>query len=259
MPKYQFAQIYKIAETKVDHDQIQQMLNDVGAPDWYQEAHKEIPDAQYLVELAGRMCYKSFNTAINKNLTRIRDNHGSYIQNILKSKHGSVIEHASVTFALLGVSRIFTHELVRHRQGTAFSQESMRFVRLDSIRFYYPNSIPKECNPKIDEHLRNCEVLYQELTNELLSKPDMPFSEKKKITSAIRRIIPDGILTDIVLTANHRAWRHMIEVRTSEHAEEELRYVFKIIALILSHSNPALYQDMQINENNACVFENSKI
>ena len=69
---------------------------------------------------------------------RVRDDQAKYLQNILRSGHGSVLEHVSFTFVLHNVCRVFTHELVRHRPGTAISQESLRFVRLDEMPFWFP-------------------------------------------------------------------------------------------------------------------------
>jgi thymidylate synthase (FAD) len=88
----------------------------------------------------GRLCYKSFGTEMNANITRVREGNEGYIGNILKTQHGSVLEHASATIGFIDVSPVVTHELVRHRAGTAFSQVSMRFVRLQEIGFYMPQA-----------------------------------------------------------------------------------------------------------------------
>lgn len=272
MHKYVQPQVFMIAETRVNDDEMNAMLTAVGVPDWYskhwndrnpQDEPETFSDAESLIEISGRMCYKSFDLELNKNLTRIREGNKEYIANILKSRHGSVLEHASVTFALIGVSRIITHELVRHRAGTAFSQESGRFVQIESMRFYYPDSYGLSDTVKdvVDEHLTRCALMYKELANKLL-KDDLTFHEKKKITSALRRLMPDGACTDIVVTANHRSWRHMIEVRTSDGAEEEIRKVYGLIADKLFEGHKHLYQDMVITYADGLPvyqFENQKV
>ena len=71
------------------------------------------------------------------------------------------------------------------------------------------------------------------------------FGDKKKLQSAMRRLMPIGMSTGIVVTSNHRNWRHMIQMRTDRHAEEEIRKVFALIAADLQDRYPALYQDME--------------
>ncbi len=97
--------------------------------------------AELLVEFCGRACYRSWEPGLNKNVTRIREDQREYLRNLLSSLHGSVLEHANYTFAFRQVSRVFTHELVRHRAGSAFSQESLRYVRLTEIGFRVPEAL----------------------------------------------------------------------------------------------------------------------
>lgn len=242
-------------------DGIREFLDAVGAGEW--QCPIPASDGELLVEIAGRTCYKSFGTDLNKNLTRVRDDHHEYIGNILKTKHGSVLEHASTTVGLVNVSRILTHELVRHRAGCAYSQESMRFVRLEDVGMYIPECIKDDetAVALFKSASVNAEISYEALTEHLITS-DMPFSKKKEITSAIRRIAPSGHSTNIVITANHRAWRHLIELRTAAGAEEEIRVVFHDIACQFATKYPAFYQDMLFDpgEFNVPVsFKNEKI
>ena len=97
--------------------------------------------AELLVEFGGRSCYRSWEPGLNPNVRKIRTDQREYFANILRSGHGSVLEHANYSFALRNVSRVFTHELVRHRAGSAFSQESLRYVRLTDIGFRVPPAL----------------------------------------------------------------------------------------------------------------------
>lgn len=267
MAKFIKPKVFLLGQTEMDPVGVAGMLKAIGVDDdWVyrffdSKEAEEFTGAEALIEIAGRLCYKSFGTELNKNLTRVREGNDLYIGNVLNVKHGSILEHASVTFGLVGVSRIVTHELVRHRAGTAFSQESMRFVHIDNIRFYYPESFTDDPQIRhmVEEHLDKVSLVYQMLSNKLL-KDDMPFSEKKKITSSLRRLLPDGICTDIVVTANHRAWRHMLEMRTSPAAEEEIRLVFNEIGQRLAGRFRNIYQDMHRGEDDLhLVFDNSKV
>ncbi|MBI1261283.1 MAG: FAD-dependent thymidylate synthase [Rhizobiales bacterium] len=242
-------EVFCLAETTLHHADVQGYLTSIGAARWNTNADY---DAEGLVEIAGRRCYKSFGTELNPNLTMVRNDNKGYVDNVLKSKHGSVLEHASVTYAIENVSRIFTHEMVRHRHASP-SQESMRFVRLTELKAYWPDAFDKLPEPHREEVLSiftETFVRAEQTQLALAAKLDMDgdtfsFAEKKKLQSAMRRLIPDGICTGIIISANHRSWREMILKRTSRHAEEEIRKVFEIIALDLQKRVPAVYQDME--------------
>jgi thymidylate synthase (FAD) len=186
-------------------------------------------------------CYKSYGVGLNPNVTRIREDSRDYMSNVLAKGDGSILEHATITFAFLNISRITTHEIVRHRAGTAISQESLRYVRPHEISLWIPSDLQKVSS--------EFEASVQEITrryHELESKFDwnrMTFEEKKRVTSALRRILPDGIATNMVWTANHRTLRWVIEMRTDPSAEVEIRKVFGQVAEICIHDYPLLYAD----------------
>lgn len=233
--------VYLIAETMLVNDGLEQYLKDQFDIEWQSGA---MTDAEKLVEANGRMCYRSWEPGLNKNVVRVRTDHKEYIENILKSRHGSVLEHSCVSFFFANVSRVFTHELVRHRAGTAISQESLRFVRLDDIGFFVPEEF------KNDEHvyelvveaIGRAEAIQKHLA-EYFEIDALQFNEKKKLTSAMRRLAPDGLTTTIGWTANFRALRHVLEMRTALGAEEEIRIVFDQVAEIVTKRYPAVFQD----------------
>ncbi len=213
-----------------------------------------------LIELAGRACYKSYEVGLNPNIKRVRADREGYIGNILKSKHGSVLEHSTVTFAFFNVSRVFTHEVVRHRAGTAFSQESLRFVRMTEIPFWIPPSLDDGPVPSlVEDTVEAIEKNYAILVEHFGIEKMTTFVEKKAITSALRRILPIGLSTCIIMTANHRAWRHIIEQRCSGHSEEEIQTVISHVAAQLNSMFTSLYQDMTFKGDGKWVFEHSKI
>jgi thymidylate synthase (FAD) len=204
---------------------------------------------EMLVEFGGRLCYRSWEPGLNANVTRVRTDRREYFENILRSAHGSVLEHANYSFALRNVSRVFTHELVRHRAGSAFSQESLRYVRLTDIGFRVPDVL----EPVREQALQIVEQLeeFQRSAAEKLGLDEegIPFHVKKEATSALRRLAPIGLSTDIIWTANARTLRHVIEMRTAEGAEEELRAVFDEIAQIARREAPLLFQDFERRED----------
>ncbi|MDA4136400.1 MAG: FAD-dependent thymidylate synthase [Thaumarchaeota archaeon] len=243
-------QVYLIAESRVNLDQLRGMLASIGgdtATDWFartKEASKS--EGELLTEVAGRICYKSFGVGLNPNVTKIRESSRDYIDNTLSKGDGSIFEHATCTFGFLNVSRVFTHELVRHRVGVAISQESLRYVRPTQLRFWLPPELQakkkevKVVVEQIEQNYRDLEKSY--------GWDKMNFDAKKRITSALRRIMPDGMATSIVWTANHRTIRHVITMRTAEPAEAEIRFVFDKVARMMKERFPLIYQDFEYTE-----------
>jgi thymidylate synthase (FAD) len=254
-----------ISESNIDFMGLRDFLDTLGAVDWDWADGGAKSDGELLAEVAGRTCYKSFGTELNKNLTRTRSDHVEYIGNILKTAHGSVLEHASTSVGFVDVSRIFTHELVRHRAGCAYSQESMRFVRLEDVGMYIPTCIAEDPDAValFETAVIQSEAAYSAMVKKLITD-DMPFAKKKEITSAIRRIAPSGHSTNIVVTANHRAWRHLFELRTAPGVEEEIGCVMGALGQMFARRYPAFYQDAHFITPDAqpwttITFDNSKI
>lgn len=178
----------------------------------------------------------------------------------------SVLEHSTVSFFLVNVSRVLTHELVRHRPGTAYSQTSGRYVRDSKVDMYFPEILNQADEAEADAYeavfLRAMDQMEENLAKlvEISGINNMKdFTRKKKLTSAFRRILGNGCTNHILVTANHRAWRSMIEARTSEHAEEEIRSVFLNIFHQLKHRFPAIYADMHIDATGGVSTPNKKV
>ena len=252
--------IHLIARPSIDLDGMRTYLESVGGAGWLDRRVAEEPvAAELLAEFAGRTCYRSWEPALNPNVTRVRTDQREYLANILASAHGSVLEHASYTFALRDVSRVFTHELVRHRAGSAYSQESLRYVRLTDLGFRVPPALEpvRERVLSIVEQLEEVQVELAASTG--IDGEGLPFAVKKEVTSALRRLAPMGLSTDIVWSANVRTLRHVIEMRTAAGAEEELRLVFGMLGEVMRREAPALFQDFRRNEEGAWVPEHRKV
>jgi thymidylate synthase (FAD) len=234
--------VIKIAETKLNAEGVRRMAEHYAAESWLERERELQPnDSEFLIELSGRACYKSFGVGINPNVTKIRDNPKDYLTNVLEKGDGSILEHATATFAFLNVSRVFTHEIVRHRAGTAMSQESLRYVRPRDISLWVPPDLESAAD-KFSQTVENIERQYHELEGRF-DWDKMSFEQKKRVTSALRRILPDGIATNLIWTANHRTIRWVIEMRTDPSAEVEIRKVFGKVAEICIKDYPLLYAD----------------
>jgi thymidylate synthase (FAD) len=265
-------EVYLVARPQLDWNEIGQYLTSVddrgsgfeGAGIWAEKRYSETgtEDGDILVELGGRLCYRSWAPGMNANVTRVRSDSEEYLCNILSSGHGSVLEHANYSFIFDNVSRVFTHEMVRHRAGVAVSQESLRFVLLTDIPFWFPEWARNDkdlMNRSITllHHMEEHQNWMSEHFN--LDNGSVPFSEKKHKTSFMRRFAPEGVATGMLCTINVRALRHIIAMRTALAAEEEIRIVMDKVAELAIEAAPNLMQDYSRNENLEWVPEFLKI
>lgn len=235
--------VFLIGETRIIEDGLRAYLAHIGAPEWKSDA---ATDVERIVEVYGRLCYRSWRPGMNPNVTKVRKENKEYLGNILKVRHGSVIEHPVLNFIFADVSRVFTHELVRHRAGVAISQESLRFVRLDAIPMWLPTVIREddEAMTIFSHAVEELEKIQDVLAKKYkLDDGGVPFHRKKIVTSAMRRVAPDGIATTIGWSVNPRALRHIIEMRTDPGAEEEIRFVFGKVAEMAVSRYPNLFGD----------------
>jgi thymidylate synthase (FAD) len=218
------------------------------------ESDSEVP-AQVLTEFSGRLCYLSFgeDAGVEGGHRAIggRTTNESYLGNILKVKHGSVLEHASWSVLLEGVSRALTHELVRHRAGFGFSQLSQRYVDESQIGFVLPPEI-SEGSPAFASWSRACEASLEAYREILQGMIDQIGSEgtatmrKKRARQAARSVLPNSAETKIVVTGNARAWRHFVEMRGSETADVEIRRLAVAVLRLLQTEAPHIFGDLRI-------------
>jgi thymidylate synthase (FAD) len=259
-------QVFLIARPALDLQGLRGYLDAVGGSAWLDgrlaragAQDGALNPGETLAEFAGRACYRSWEPGLNPNVTRVREDATEYLDNVLASGHGSVLEHAAYTFAFRDVSRVFTHELVRHRAGSAFSQESLRYVRLTDIGF----RVPPALEPVRDQVLSIVEQLEEfqvSAARELgIDADGVPFAVKKEVTSALRRLAPIGLSTDIIWTANVRTLRHVIALRTAPGAEEELRLVFDAVARLALAEAPALFQDFTRGDDGTWTPAHGKV
>ena len=257
--------VHLISTPSVDLQAIEEYLTKVDGQAWLDHHYdqSECPeDAETLTEFGGKLCYRSWKPGLNQNVTKVRSSTSDYIRNILEQQHGSVTEHAYFVFVFRHVSRVFTHELVRHRVGTSISQESLRYVRLDSLDFWLPEWAQQDhlLREESERFLRSCENFQKFLSLHFnLDDPSAPFSWKKRVTSFMRRFAPQGLATDILWGANIRTLRNVIEQRTSKHAEEEIRLVFDDVARIMLRESPSLFADYTRSDDGEWTTPNRKI
>ncbi len=202
--------------------------------------------AEILNEVAGRTCYMSFGKG--------RKSNQEYLDNILTSKHGSVLEHAVWNLLITGVSRALTHELVRHRAGFGYSQLSQRYVDESEARYVVPplyrenEELRRRWQQAID-CVRKAYVELAEATTQYVQQkqPEMaPRDRRKWARQAARSILPNACETKIFVTGNSRAWRHFLELRGSPHADTEIRLLAVEIGRVLKQESPNIFRDVEV-------------
>ncbi len=254
--------VFLIGETRAIEEGLQEYLEYVGAPEWTTDAST---DSEKLIEFYGRLCYRSFKPELNPNVSKVRKGNDTYLNNIVKVKHGSVMEHATLNFVFADVSRVFTHELVRHRMGVAISQESLRYVRLSDLGFWAPvvieeNEDAMKIFVETFDHLEQLQLDLAKMFD--LDNPEVNFAFKKTVTSAMRRIAPIGLSTAIGWSVNIRALRWILQLRTQPAAEFEIRYVFDKVGQIVKKRYPNLFGDFKteiVNGIPQWISSNSKV
>lgn len=257
--------VFLIAEPQIDQKEMLRYLEEIGGEAWLRRVMSydgakinapsnaqaaeiantiKVPAAEGLIEFMGRLCYRSWEPGLNKNVTKIREDRGEYLLNVLRSGHGSVLEHANFSFVIHNCSRVLTAELNRHRAGIAISEQSLRYVRLDDLSFRLPPNLSDASKALMEKTVIEIEkaialMIDREITD------DMGFAEKKEKTSAIRRIAPLGLATEEGWTANVRAIRNVIEKRSAKGAEEEIRIFADQLAQIMQSKCPLLFGDYE--------------
>ncbi len=199
-----------------------------------------------LVEFAGRACYQSWSKPNPKTSTN-----AGYIKHIIDVGHFSVLEHASVSFYITGISRSCTHELIRHRHFS-YSQLSQRYVPEGDSRVVVPPGM--EDDPELRQLLTDAADANRAAYAQLLAGLEAKFSDqpnailrRKQARQAARAVLPNATETRIVVTGNYRAWRHFVAQRASEHADVEIRRLAIECLRLLAGVAPAVFADFEIS------------
>ena len=188
------------------------------------------PDAEKVIEAAGRTSYLSFDK-------EGKDTEKAFVRMLVRRRHLSVLEHAYATLRISGVSRAFTHQLVRHRL-CSYTQQSQRYVNESNFNYVMPPLIEgnPEAHSAFTKFMDEAKRVYLELQRLGIRNEDARF------------VLPNAVETQIVVTANLREWRHIIELRGTLQAQWEIRKVAIEILRILKEHAPTIFEDMEIDE-----------
>lgn len=243
MGKLVTPETFLVGFTTLYHSGLRDYLAASGNADFdesVREARSQgLSDAEILCSFYAKLCYASLTLGKNANVTRLRDIPDN-LRACFEQGHGSVFEHCTINFVATNVSRVFTHELVRHRVGTAFSQTSGRYVRGDEVNVVF-DPILEPVREDVVELQGLIEAAYRRMVAKMGLDGMTDFGRKKKITSALRRLLPNGQSNEIGFSVNLRSLRHTVEVRTSRHAEWEIRTIFGQVYRLVKERFPLVF------------------
>jgi thymidylate synthase (FAD) len=179
--------------------------------------------SEKLLEHAGRVCYRSSN----------QGNPGRFLENRIREGHESIIEHASATFEISGISRACSHQLVRHRLAS-YSQESQRYVDMSDPEFIVPPDVAQNPAAKEiwDRFMAGVAATYRQLRAHGVHKEDARF------------ILPNAAATRIVVTMNFRALRHFFFTRCDPAAQWEIRALAAEMLRLIHGRAPSVFEDL---------------
>ena len=204
------------------------------------------PNAEKIIASAAKLCYSAVGIDdIMDNLTE--ENTEKFLNMLMSYGHASPIEHVSFTFAVEGVSRSLTHQLVRHRIAS-YSQQSQRYVKLDQFEYITPPSIKNSSylNHMFEKHMDETQNLYDNIVSHLkftyiengMREKD---AEKKAIEDA-RYIFPNACETKIVFTMNARTLLNFLNHRCCSRAQWEIQELAWQIRSLLIRECPIIFK-----------------
>jgi len=231
--------VFVIGRQSIPSDELSAFLSE---HEFVWDTDTAIP-AEKLVEIAGRLCYTSYGKG--------RKSNTDYVHHLLEVGHGSVLEHAVWNLLITGVSRSFTHELIRHRVGFSYSQLSQRYVDESEADFVEPDIIADD--PDLHrlwiETIESTRQAYVKLVDKLSEKyADVPDKtlRRKLARQAARSVLPNATETKIFVTTNARSLRNFIELRANEAADVEIRKVAVKILQLMQRESPNIFGDYEI-------------
>ncbi len=245
------------------------------------------PDAEKVIEEAGRTAYLSFDKKSEYPILKIKNSEGiskllytekekkfkdktegqtikyegqdykvikrwensaaKFIEMLINSGHLSVLEHSYATFRIKGGSRAFTHQIVRHRLSS-FTQQSQRYVDEKNFEYIIPDSILKNSEAK---------KIFTDFMD-TAKKTYHKLRDLKIKKEDARFVLPNATESEIVISANLREWRHIFELRGDPTAQWEIRKIIIEIYKILKEKTPSVFFDFILDEQKGTLVRKKR-
>ncbi len=184
------------------------------------------PNPDYTAAFAARVCYSSDIEKLKLDDKGVKN----ILRRVIKSGHHSVLEHVNFTFLIEGISRVATHQLVRHRIAS-YSQQSHRYTRIKRENFVIPENLSGEARKLIENHIDASIELYNKLIEMGVKKEDARF------------VIPQAVSSNIVVTMNARELLHFFSLRCCVRAQWEIRYCAIEMLKLVKRKAPIIFEN----------------
>ena len=221
----------------IGHTQLSNDLVPGGVMTSLQMDHQDgATDAETVIEYAGRSCYRSFHRP-NPATREVPD----YLERTLfDQKHFSIAEHVQITVEVTGVSRAWTHEMVRHR-AFKFSQESQRFIDMEDFEIVLPPALRDNwaLTDDVEGALSEVAEVYRRIVANLMSRG----KTRKQAREAARAILPNATATGIVISGDIRSWIFMLDRRLRPDADAEFQEVAKLMLEAITPVAPSIFEE----------------
>lgn len=218
------------------------------------------PDAEALVYSAAHQCYSNYNAiTLFESAVESRNPHdydaidvegqNKLIRKVIDSGHTSILEVVSLSFAISGISRACSHQLVRHRVGCSYAQQSQRYVKADDFEYV----VPQSCKGSTLAHIYNVAMDNAREFYEGLIAAGVPAEDA-------RFVLPNACATKLVVTMNCRALLHFFEERTCARAQWEIRALANAmlatckerLPVVFENAGPKCVRQGYCNEHKSC-------
>ena len=184
--------------------------------------------------LGERVCGIGARTCTSDKIPTKEDDTSKALKSAMSSGHDSILEHFTMTFAVSGVSRALTHQLVRHRIGISYSQQSQRYVNMEGFEYVLPESI-KGDRFALDDYIDLMQYI-NDLYGAMVNNYHIPEEDA-------RYILPNACATNIIITVNARELRHIAEERMCAKAQWEIRQLVTEMVRQAKEVAPTLFAD----------------
>lgn len=243
--------VYLVGQSVINEDGMRSFLADTGNDAFWDDVlgalDAGLSMAEALTSFYAKLCYSTLTEGKNRNVKKIR----AIWENLLgtlDSGHGSVFEHVVYNFVAHNCSRVYETEQVRHRAGFAYSILSGRYYRTETLDVVADPILQQYGIVTEDEqrYIHHELAEYQRRCGERIDALSAPFDVKKKLTSAVRRWLPQGRATTVGFSANLRSIRHVVQLRTSRASEWEIRQVWGQVYDLMAKRCPTLFHDARV-------------
>ena len=196
------------------------------------------PNPEATIAMAAKLCYSPSDIESLKEKTAAKDQKG-FVDKLMKMGHMSPIEHASFTFAVEGISRACSHQLVRHRLAS-YSQQSQRYVSEEAgFDYVIPQTI--KADAELEKYFTEFMAKAQKAYNQIVKKLNKKGIKGEAANQDARFVLPNAAETKIMITMNARELLHFFRQRCCNRAQWEIRAMATEMLKLVSGIAPTVF------------------